>query len=222
MNTLKRYRTAFQFWLLLSGAVALSSQPVRAEESCGIHLGQADVDYGQIYHPGNATSLDSSNLYAVGTRYVSRNASCPASSRLMLILRGESVAEHFRFASRSQIQIRLSNASLDSRTVDLALIRAIGELPGLAASTVDVAPGDLIVPVSGGLAAEGSLLSLQIEVSLGVSMDELKIRDRKFLEGNMGLKYASIDTKTLCPLPNEKRLPRPSSPRKSRGCIKMR
>lgn len=184
MIAFKGYGTCLRFLLLVLGTIALGGQRAHAE-SCEIRLGQADLDFGQIQHPGANPALDAQRLYALGARYVSLNASCPDSAKLMLILRGDSVGDSFRFAAQSRLKVRLSNALLDGRAVDLALIRAVGEVPGPPASTVDVVPGDLIVPVSAGLAAQGKLLSLQIEVSPGVAMDEFNTRDRKTLEGNL-------------------------------------
>lgn len=183
MNTLETYRTILRFLLLLLGVVALSGQHAHAQD-CKLSISQTELDFGQIRHPGATSKLDGQHLYTLGTRYVALNASCPANSKLMLILRGDSLAKHFRFAAQGQLQVRLSNALLDGRAVDLAVVRAVGEAPGAPASAIDVTPGDLIVPVSGGLAAEGSLLSLQIEVSPGVAMDEFSARDRKTLEGH--------------------------------------
>jgi hypothetical protein len=183
MNFIKRYRTVFQLGLLLVGAVALISPQARAE-SCEMRIGQSELDFGQLRHPGAQISLDERNLYPLGTRHVALNASCPASTKLLLLVRGDSLAERFRFAA-GQLRVRLSNALLDGRAVNLATIRVVGEVPSAPASTIDVAPGDLVVPVSAWLAAEGTLLSMQIEVSPDMSLEEFKTRDRKTLEGHL-------------------------------------
>ncbi|VCU67869.1 hypothetical protein [Pseudomonas synxantha] len=173
MNVLNNYRTCLRFLLLVLGAFVVGGQQARAA-ACEIRLGQSEVDFGQIQHPGVNPPLDDQRLYLAGKRYVSLNVSCPTSSRLLLMLRGDSLGEHFRFSAQSRLKVRLSDAVLDGRAVDLALVRAVGEVPGQPASAIDVAPGSLIVPVSAGLAAEGASLSLQVEVSPGVAMEEFR------------------------------------------------
>ena len=154
-------------------------------DSCEIRLGQSDLDFGQIKQTNTDSITEASNLYTIGTRFISLNVTCSSSSKLLLILRGESIAERFRFAADGQLKVRLSNALLNGRAVDLAQIASVGDVPSQPASTVEVSPGDLIVPVSAGLAAEGSLLSMQIEISPRIGLRELRARDSKSVQGNI-------------------------------------
>ncbi|MHC8397952.1 DUF1120 domain-containing protein [Pseudomonas sp. MDT1-17] len=182
MELLKRYRTVVRVLLFLVGAMGLSSQHVHAE-TCELRLGQAELDFGQFRHPGG--TLDSRDVHPVGTRYVSLQASCPAPTRLAVMVRGDSQTEHFQFARSGQLKVRLSSALLDGRAIDLAPIRAASEVPGTPASTIEVVPGDLVVPVSAGLVTEGQVLSMQIEVSPEVAISEFSTRDQKVLESHL-------------------------------------
>lgn len=184
MKTLKYCRTALQFLFLLTGTVILLGQQARAE-SCEIRLGQTELDFGEIRPVEASLSLDPRHLYMLDTRYVTLHVHCPTSSKLMLVLNGENMNNRIRFGAQGQLQVRLSNALLDGHMVDLAVIRLVGDPPEKPAEKIDVAPGDLIMPVSAGLAAEGSLLSLQIEISPGLVMDEFKTQDHKTLEGHL-------------------------------------
>lgn len=172
-------------------AILLTLGLVRYEaafaDTCEIHLGESNLNLGQIANPGANAPTISNGLYPVGTRFISLNVSCPTHSKLLLILRGDRVAEQFRFATNGQLKVSLSNALLDGRAVDLAQIRAVGDTPRQPSSIIEVSPGDLVVPVSAGLAAEGTLLSIQIEVSPAITLDEFRTLDRKTIEGNLSI-----------------------------------
>lgn len=183
MNAWTRYRALLVPCLL--AAWGGSAAPAHAE-SCAVALGQAQLDFGQIGNPGNRHGLEREG-YAIGTRYASFNARCPSLARMVLMIRGDSGGEQFRFARQGQLRVRLSHAVLDGRAVDLAVVQSVGETPGPPMPALDVAPEDLIVPVSAGLAAEGSLLSLQIEVSPSVTLDEFSARDSMRMEAHLSL-----------------------------------
>jgi hypothetical protein len=98
---------------------------------------------------------------------------------------GEHQAEQFKFAQRGNISVSLSNAQLDGRRVDLAQIKTSGAVPGVSSPSLVATPGDLIIPTSGGVTAEGSVLSVQIEVRPMIPVAEFKTRDTKTLEANL-------------------------------------
>jgi hypothetical protein len=169
--------------VLLIG-VALSSGQVLADD-CRINLSESQMDFGQVIPPNSNVALNAGNLHSLGNRFISLNASCPQPSKLLLVLRGEQLGADFKFAKQGQTRVILSNALLDGRSVDLAQIKSPGVAPGAYSSSIIAAPGDMIIPVSGGLPATGSVLSLQVEVQPVVPVAELRTRDAKTLEANL-------------------------------------
>lgn len=168
--------------LLISAAFA--SEQVLADD-CQINLSQSQMDFGQVMPPSTNVALNAGNLHSLGNRVISLNASCPKPSKLLLVLRGEQLGADFRFAKQGQTRVALSNALLDGRSVDLAQVKAPGTAPGASSPSIIAVPGDMIIPVSGGLPATGSVLSLQVEIQPVVPVAELRTRDAKTLEANL-------------------------------------
>lgn len=161
----------------------LAAQQSFAQE-CQVNLSESVMDLGQLSHPGSNNAPSPGNLYALGERTLSLNASCPGASKLMLLLQGDTLGNKFRFAQRGQVSVTLSNALLDGRNVDLAQVNGNAAAEAFAASIVAM-PGDRVIPISGGLPAEGSNLSLQIEIRPLVPVAELSSSEAKTLESNV-------------------------------------
>ena len=184
MNTLNPLRLWATCALLILSAALLTARQARAE-SCDIHLSQAKLDFGKQTSPEHRSAHDGQRQQAIGTRYVTLNVVCAVSTRLMLGLRGEGVAEQFRFAGQGQLQVLLSGALLDGQAVELTVLASPEEVPSTSAAAVQAAPGNLIVPVSGGRVVEGTLWSMQVEVTPSVPLEAFSTRDRKTLEGQV-------------------------------------
>lgn len=174
---------ALAFGTLLIGAT-LASEPALADD-CQINLSQSQMDFGQVMPPSTNAALNAGNLHSLGNRVISLNASCPQPSKLLLVLRGEQLGADFKFAKQGQTRVALSNALLDGRSVDLAQVKAPGAAAGAYSPSITVVPGDMIIPVSGGLPATGSVLSLQVEIQPVVPVAELRTREAKTLEANL-------------------------------------
>lgn len=153
-----------------------------------MRVDQPIVDFGHIRNPSSLAALDTLNLYPLGIRHISLNGTCRSTSKMVLAVSGGSEAGHFKFADGGQMRLRLYDALLDGRAVDLALIRTVGDVPELIAPSVVVLPGNMFVPFSGGLAAEGTLLTLQVEVSPGIPMREFKTVDTKIISGDVSFR----------------------------------
>ena len=161
----------------------LAAQQAFAEE-CQVNLSESVMDLGRLSHPGSNNAPSPGNLYALGERTLSLNATCPGATKLMLLLQGDTLGDKFRLAQRGQVSVTLSNALLDGRNVDLARVKDT-TVPDVSGSSIVAVPGDRVIPVSGGLPAEGSNLSVQIDIRPLVPVTELSSRDAKTLEGHL-------------------------------------
>ncbi|WP_143169962.1 hypothetical protein [Pseudomonas fluorescens] len=174
---------ALSLSVLLIGVAAMSGQALADE--CQINLSESQMDFGQVIPPSSNAALNAGNQHNLGSRVISLNASCPQPSKLLLVLRGEQLGADFKFAKQGQTHVALSNALLDGRSVDLALVKSPGAAPTASSPVVNAAPGDMVIPVSGGVPATGSVLSLQVNIQPVVPVAELRTRDAKTLEANL-------------------------------------
>ncbi|MBC3209344.1 hypothetical protein HU755_21305 [Pseudomonas sp. SWRI111] len=189
MNTSMTSLKAFALGALLISTVSAAGQALA--EDCQISLSQTQIDYGQVIPPNSNVALNAGNMHDLGNRLISLNASCAQPAKLLLMLRGEQLGADFKFAGHGQTRVALSNALLDGRRVDLAQIQSPGAAPGASSSAINVVPGDMIIPVSGGVPATGSVLSLQVEIQPVVPVSELRTRDAKTLEANLSFQVRS-------------------------------
>ncbi|UVL63614.1 hypothetical protein LOY54_10245 [Pseudomonas sp. B21-032] len=183
MNTYISGLRALSLGALLMGAGLASEQVLAAD--CRINLSESQMDFGQVIPPSSNVALNTGNLHDLGNRSISLNASCPQPSKLLLVLRGEQLGADFKFARQGRTRVVLSNALLDGRSVDLAQVKSPGVAPGAYSSAINVVPGDMIIPVSGGLPTTGSALSLQVDIQPVVPVAELRTREAKTLEANL-------------------------------------
>lgn len=190
MNFAKRHVKKISLLACLIYGVLMSGQIFAAQE-CHITLSESNMDFGRVTQPGSNDPRSANNMHALGNRVISVNASCPQAAKLVLQVQGAALGEQFRFARQGQVGVYLSNALLDGRSVDLAKSQSIGAAPGASAASIMATPGDRVIPVSGGLPATGSVLSLQVEIRPLVAMAELRTRDAKTLEANLSFRISS-------------------------------
>lgn len=171
-------------------SVFLLSAPALAQE-CQIDLSEAQIDYGRVIPPGSNNRINAGSVHELGNRLISLTARCPKASKLVLRLQGTTVGSQFKFAEKGLMSITLSNALLDGRSVDLAQVKSAGATAGSYSPSVVVVPGEVIIPVSGGLPALGAVLSVQVEIRPQVPVSELRTRDTKNLEGNLSFQISS-------------------------------
>lgn len=160
-------------------------------QDCQINLSNPNMDFGQVNRPASNDSQSPNALQTLGRRAVSLNASCPIAAKLVIQVRGAAKGEQFRFAGQGQVGVTLSDALLDGRRVDLAQVSTLGGVPGTPGASIEAMPGDRVIPVSGGMALEGSVLSMQVDIHPMVPTAELRTRDAKTLEANLSFQVSS-------------------------------
>ncbi|TBN40714.1 hypothetical protein [Pseudomonas sp. BGI-2] len=109
----------------------------------------------------------------------------------MLLLRGESFGQHFKFANQGQVIVSISDATLDGHSVELARGGSIEASADSYGSSIKVAPGDFILPISGGPPARGSVWSLRVEIHPLIPVSEMRIPDAKTLEAHFTFEVGS-------------------------------
>nr|WP_319526827.1 hypothetical protein [Pseudomonas laurentiana] len=154
-------------------------------QKCTIRLSESNMNFGRIIAPGSNARQPTGHLHTLGSRSIGLSASCPTAATPMLVLRGETYADHFKFAQSGHVRVRLSNAMLDGRRVDLARADSDAAAPDSYASSIEAVPGDSVIPMSEGAPALGSVLSLQVEIRPLVPITELRTRDTKTLEAHL-------------------------------------
>ncbi|WCM50409.1 DUF1120 domain-containing protein [Pseudomonas sp. WJP1] len=165
-------------WLLPLVPMALSALPALAEASvddCQLNLSQPVLDYGLMNRAIRPDSVPERNL---GQRQLSLNLSCPQPIDMSLFYRATAAtAERFRFAERGSYQVRVRDAVLDGKSVDIGLIAAAGQPPKETAANLIWRPGHGVAPIHAGASLQGRHFSVLLELSAWVQEQGMQVRD---------------------------------------------
>jgi hypothetical protein len=158
--------------LMLSG---LAPHTWALADECKLTLSQPVLDYGLT---NRAIRANGSAEQTLGERRLSLNLSCPQPTDMTLFYRAmAATTERFRFAEHGSYAVRMSDAVLDGQPVELSLISAAGQVPEATTSSLLWQPQQAIVPVRGGVTAQGQNLSAQLELTAWASDKALQVRD---------------------------------------------
>ena len=165
------------FRCLMASLVALvfTPQALASTDDCQLNLSQPVLDYGLMNRAIRPDSAPERNL---GERRLSLSLSCPTATDLSLFYRAmAATAERFHFAERGSYQLRVRDAVLDGRSVELGLIAGAGQPPSEIASSLIWRPEHGIAPVQAGTSLQGRTLSAQVEVTAWVQEQGMHVRD---------------------------------------------
>lgn len=198
MNSMTmKFKFALVASLLLMGGVAQAAQGQRrasqfdalvppVDRSCSISIGGGDVDYGSVTRhqlqeqPGNQLSF--------GKRTVPVSVACPYPRVMKVGIQGERSADgQFRYGAQGSLQVRLSDASLDGKSVLLTRISASGVPMGPAADSVTVLVGERVVAGDASAPAKGRNLSLKMEVEPVLSDSAARVNSREHSDARVTL-----------------------------------
>ncbi|MGF6557588.1 hypothetical protein ABIA48_003968 [Pseudomonas sp. S30_BP2TU TE3576] len=158
--------------LMLSG---LAPHASALADECKLTLSQTVLDYGVMNRAIRANGPQERTL---GERRLSLNLNCAQPTDMTLFYRAmAATAERFRFTGDGSYAVRMSDAVLDGQPVELGLISAAGQVPEATASSLLWRPQQAIVPVRGGVTAQGQSFSAQLELTAWAQEKALQVRD---------------------------------------------
>jgi hypothetical protein len=178
-----------------STVAALSSVPLflgcvwfaeqASATSCDVVISEPTLHLGRVIHPGASAGIAPHDTYAIGSRTVGMNVGCSEETGLAVVVRGNALGEQFRFARGGYVVVRMSNAQVDGRSVELATVGSAAEVPSHSAASVEVKPGNRIVPVAAGSIARGTVMTVQVDVMPHVPLHELRGREETSLDSHL-------------------------------------
>lgn len=151
--------------------------------NCQLQLSETTLDYGRVTRAAIMEQLGPASILSLGSRQIGLNVLCRQSAALALQVNGPGGLERFRFGDAGQFAMRLSDAVLDGRPVNLGLSQAGNQAVAAASASVLVSPGSTVVPMVAGQSAKGKNLSLQVHIDTGVTEAATRVRDRTTWRG---------------------------------------
>ncbi|WP_249672314.1 hypothetical protein [Pseudomonas abieticivorans] len=166
--------------LMLAPFAALAGEP------CQIQLDQPHLDYGTLQLPPGATMDRFSQAHALEPRYVRLRVFCGQPAPLAMVLAGASQDGQLKFATSGHVRLQLQDASVDGLPVALASQNTTSP----AQQTLEVRPGQRILPFRAGIPVEGSDWSMSLKIMPSLPLGELRSRDQTPVEATLTLQLA--------------------------------
>lgn len=161
--------------LALIAQSGFTPSALASTDECQLNLSQPMLDYGLMNRAIRPDSTPERNL---GERQLSLSLNCSHPTDMSLFYRAmAATATRFHFADRGSYQVRIRDAVLDGRPVDIGLISGVGQVPVQTASNLTWRPDHGVVPVQSGVPLQGRTFSAQLELTAWVREQGMQVRD---------------------------------------------
>lgn len=148
---------------------------------CDMQLSSREVDYGAL-HRGELTSSARVAAVPLGKRQLTLSVICRQPIAIGLRFDGDPVgADAYRFGGRGSFTVRLSEATVDGRPVQLFAFPGSGGTG--AASSVLMRPDGIIGVTAQGARLTGKAFTFKAEIDTTIDDAATRVRDLSVLEG---------------------------------------
>ncbi|WP_202743789.1 hypothetical protein [Acinetobacter calcoaceticus] len=155
------------------------------ENLCEVNVSNAHIDFG-AKTVGQLQPIAGEQKRSLGKRSFRLNVVCPFTQEMRVVLRsGRSTNGQLPFGEGGSITLRISNAELDAKPMQLSLIKD-GMHKKTASDSVFLRPDFGVMATDGGNVIKGKTFSAQLEVEPVLSEKELPVSQRK-IETNFTL-----------------------------------
>ncbi|MFP2768851.1 hypothetical protein [Oceanisphaera sp. KMM 10153] len=166
----------------LAAALALVANLALAAE-CDMQLSSREVNYGALYR-GELTTGAAMSAIALGKRQLTLTVACRQPTAMGLRFDATPAGEDaYRFARQGAFTVRLHDATLDGRPVQLASRSANGDT-GSPSGAAQMKPGGVVVTAAEGAEATGKVFTVQVEIDTRIDDAATRARDISVLEGH--------------------------------------
>lgn len=155
---------------------AQAVQPPPADTRCSVSLGSHTVDYGALSRWQLRDSEAGSRHVTFGKRTLMLSVICPSSQPLVLRLNGERSAKgDLRYGERGWLAIRVLEANLDGKSVQVVSSRPDGVIEGAASDSLTLQPGQVFAPGVNGQVAKGQSFTARVEIEPMLSAEAARV-----------------------------------------------
>lgn len=171
--------------MLLLACLCIGAVAGAYGQNCQVQLSQTTLDYGTLSRAAILEKQGAAPGTSLGARELTLNVLCQQPTALALVVRGAAEQENFKLGDGGEFSMRLSDALLDGKPVNLRVSRTASKLAAESGVAVAVIPGATIELIAGGQPGRGKILSLQVHVDPKVTDAASRIRTRTTWQGNV-------------------------------------
>ncbi|MGE8177324.1 hypothetical protein [Pseudomonas fluorescens] len=170
----------------LGSGVEKMPSNLATDRRCSVSLGGELIDYGTQtrWQLQNAPAVSNSSTF--GKRTVMLSVICPYTQAMRLTLRGQTNASgNVVYGERGSLVIRLSNAQVDGKSVQIAGSTADGIINDAASDSRLLQPGRTFAPVVSGELTRGKTLTAQLEIEPVIPTADARVSRRQISEARL-------------------------------------
>ncbi|WP_213878244.1 fimbrial protein [Pseudomonas sp. dw_358] len=146
--------------LTLESAARAATMTLPVDVRCTVSFGNDQVDYGTVSRWQLQDAQTGPHEVTFGKRTLMLSVICPYSQTIRLRLYGERNASgDLRYGDRGRLILRLSDAQLDGKNVQLVSSRPDGVVEGSTHDSLWLQPGQVFAP-----GIDGKALTARIEI----------------------------------------------------------
>lgn len=165
----------------IAAVLALVANAALAAD-CDMQLSNREVNYGAL-HRGELTTGAQMAAIPLGKRQLALSVMCRQPTAIGLRFDGQPAgADAYRFGGQGSFTVRLSDATLDGRPVQLASLSGSGGT-GTASNAASMKPNGLVVTTAHGAPVTGKAFTAQVEIDTYIDDATTRVRDLSVLEG---------------------------------------
>lgn len=157
---------------------------------CQLLISNPDINYGRL----NPTTIrEVAGRYPLASRQVSLSVHCLQSSDMTIRYNALPAGDgNYRFAEAGGYQLRLRDALLDGRPVQLGLLPAEGQAPSLVNSSLVWEAGHHVVPVVEGVPVQGQTFSVTVDIDAWLARSDTQGGDARYWQSFGDVLAASV------------------------------
>ncbi|MFJ2550256.1 DUF1120 domain-containing protein [Pseudomonas sp. NPDC087612] len=170
----------------LSGEAPGIPPTVPIDTRCSLTLGGGVVDYGTLSRWQLQDAQTGHNNVTFGKRTLTLSVACPYTQSMRLTVRGErSDRGDFRYGNRGSMIVRLFDAQIDGKSVQIASGTPDGIINGAAGDSALLRPSESFAAISSGQLAKGKTFTARVEIEPTLPEADAQVSTHEQNEANL-------------------------------------
>ena len=167
-------------------AAPLPTLPI--DTRCSLTLGGGVVDYGTLSRWQLQDAKMGHNNVTFGKRTLTLNVACPYTQSMHLTVNGERSARgDFRYGNRGSMNVRIFDAQIDGKSVQIASATPDGIIYRTASDSTLLRPDQNFAAISNNQLARGKTFTARLEIDPTLPEADAQVSTHEIYEANMSI-----------------------------------
>lgn len=163
---------------LLPLVVLATTSTMAMADNCQVQISNPVVNYGPVTRTQLLERQVSPMDISLGKHSVTLSATCKQATLMTMFFRATGEGNAYRFGNAGTFTLRLSQARLDGKTVNLGSVEAVGQPPVTPVSSALLRPGFGLAPMIDERQVKGLSFTATVEIDTRVLSTASRVPDR--------------------------------------------